>query len=658
MDGYGLRYFETLKNRYNDNIIVTIEKKGYTGITTEITITDLLINVNYKDFFTPAIGTGLELSIINNLPDWYQLEELLTAYNREFYIKIQQSGASYQTVVFEGYILANNNEQQLQKDSTISLQASNQIAQLSETNNIKYLTEGNGMHQLIYYLAGILQKTGLVYDYWINCSVYETSMNYGKLFTELYVNKHLFCDAEANYQDLLTVLNKILKSFNLFVYAFNQRWYIDRIFDSSSPRTYVQYDSEDIDDFAYYIHSGVTVTTITHFTGGTFNNSTDFHYVGGNPTIQYQAGYKEIEITTEYNNNANSLNESYSGASSHYYNGQTLPVIGKWYVDSNGYIMGTTGSTVQFHNGAEAMFKGLYTNIIIYKDDDNTTFNLSYKRRLTATELALYNSGELAVMIFQFNIIDWAHSGGGEQLVYDADGGTWSTASTDLDGGSAYTTFDVSYDNERKIYYCELNLTPEIKHLDGNGWHYLELRILGAKSGRSGVIGYNYDWNPTYLDLKATQDIALYDDSTYTGSISDNYYSKLSESIQLFDTSNYYTTNALEINNTVYTGVTSYTSSNWQDARTVSKGLRNLSLQKLYLEAVMQQYNKPRKVLKADIIYKYPLQPFSIIRDKNNIRDDKIIDLVLMGYEYDVCACKYTITAQEVVSDDDYIIPE
>lgn len=662
MTGYEEKYYCLFYNIIGDAVRISLQLKDYSGTSSFLRCKQASFIQNYKGFFEPVIGAGFEWTVMNEEDDWEDLDELLICQNREWYVEVTYTKGSVVTTIFTGFLLAEEQEQSAHPYSEINLKASNQLSLLEHVSkpieDDIACYKGAMVNKMIAYIAPILLKTGMECDIYVNTSIYEIGSVQSILFHDTYINKHLFCDTDLTYDDLLTALNKMLRPFMMYVYQYDSKWFIERIFDYASPRTYVIFDPLPDDNYSY-VTSVVTPLTINKQAG-------DFEYVDMTQRMKYQEGYKNITLTCNVNSRHNMLNESFTDATSKSYSVEGANTIGKWFYDSTGTITIGADGDVTFNSDGSTHFRGIYAKIYVYKGGDLQSFKLSVRRKLCQAELdILAETGKaLQAATFVFNIIDWDHSPSPEQINYDAyAGNTWDTGALNVNSGSHWDTGSLLspgyiYDEEGEYYYWKMEFDVDISDLDGDGWHILELRLMDAYYYMWDNLSHEYSLlDPTYCKVSVTQEVEEGDDIELNGATSLNYLNTLKESIYLFDTNIYTLTNLMMIDSASYDDIPGKASTLWTDARTRGDSpLRELPLQELYLESLFQQFRKPRRMLEATIKCEELLKPMDILQDAHFTRDSATADFVILGYTLDLNSMQYDITALEVVSDDGEII--
>jgi hypothetical protein len=655
MTGYEEKYYCLFYNISGDEIRISLQLKDYSGTSSFLRCKEASLIQNYKGFFEPVIGAGLEWIVMNQEEDWEDLDELLICQNREWYVEATYTKGSIITTIFTGFLLAEEQEQSAHPYSEINLKASNQLSLLEhiskpvEDDIACY--KGAMVNKIIAYISPILLKTGMECDIYVNTSLYAVGSTQSILFHDTYINKYLFCDEDLTYDDLLTAINKILKPFTMYVYQYDSKWFIERLFDYTSPRTYVIFDPLPDDNYSYTT-SVVTPLTIN-------KQAKDFEYVDLSQRMKYQEGYKNITLTCNVNSRHNMLNESFIDATSKSYSVEGNNTIGKWFYDSTGTITIGDGD-VTYNSDGSTLFRGIYAKIYVYKGGDLQSFSFTARRKLCQDELDIIaeTGKSLVGTKFVFNIIDWDHSPSPEQINYDENAGNnWNTGALNLNSGSVWDVGSYIYDEEGGYYYWEMSFDVDISDLDGDGWHILEIRLMDA---------YYYMWDnttheyslldPTYCKIKVTQEVEEGDDIELNGATSLNYLNTLKETIYLFDTIIYTLTNLMMIDSASYDDIPGKASTLWTDARTRESIDRELPLQELYLESLFQQFRKPRRMLEATIKCTELLKPMDILQDAHFTRDSVTADFVIMGFDLDLNNMQYDITALEVVADDGEII--
>lgn len=644
MEGYLKKYYSKFYNVFGEECNIDIYKYY---ADTSILLTPLRLNTinatliyNYKDMFNPTIGTGLELTVINNLPVWNTFDELLSCYNREWYVKGYTKDSS--VLFFEGYLLPEEQEQQIINNSEISLKASNQLAQLKNIsdplNDSIDLFKGTSMNRLIDYVANFLSKTGLNYKIYVNCSVYETSSTNKNLFYDMYLNKHLFCDLNIIYENLYDALNKILKPFNLFIYMWDNAWYIDRLFDYKSPKKYNVFNPLNLD-----VYPDLSINTVPILN----KQQNDFVYIDQTQKVKYLEGYKKIVLTCEESVNPNIVNESVVGALPKASGIEGDTIIGQWYYDARNSV--SAGYDDVTFNGTYGYPKrGIYTKASVTKSENLRYFRINARRVVTdANEIANAN-----YYVFYAQIFDWDNN---KSLVYsNLTDYKWNYNTIDTNEVCGFKVTELKYDDEEKYYFWELDINVDQLSLsDGN--HILEIRLLGGWWSNESKTVITNIYSPQYKKIRITQDLESDSDQEYTAVVTTNYINTLEEDIELFDTTNINSSNLILVNWNKYDSITAKSSNSWKDARTESL-TSTYNLQDLYIESLFQQFNKPRKELNATIRYNGFIKPMTILQDDKLLTDTSTADFLLLGYKLDLNNMYYDIKAVEIVANDNEII--
>jgi hypothetical protein len=713
-----VKYTGTFYNIAEHPIQVDILEEDYVGspVYNLGRIQSCEIAQNWEDYHEAGMGTGCEVTIINNNEDWDYFEELMVCEEQEFMLRVTAQGT---TEIFEGFLLTEVQEQEILPNAAIHLKASNYIKQLTGVKTIAAFTE-RSVTNVITYISHILARTGLLYPINVNCSLYETQMDSTydgeKLMLDLYLHKHLFFsgedkDQKLEYMSLLDTLNMICKPFNIYVYSYNQEWYVERYSDLFN------LDDEDSDYVAknFIVFSIVSTGEVTSrydvIERGQrilFANE-DFKYVDTSQTLQYGKGYKAINVNCVRHKDHNLINEYFTSATP-FYMLQPLPYnqIEKWYYDSAG-TLNYGDDWVQYMNPdgtPDGFYKGIACKFLVRgTPSGECTLNISYRRQLDEFEveemvtnedhfvdfvrnlqsivyLGLFMRGEDEDSVsngywrFQFNNTtrEWECSMGwlglkeyNTRIILGAQG--------EDDIYTPHKWFE--YDKEEQYYYwpVETSITLNKTTTDISDFftedRVFELRLFAAevRYEEDQDPGPGHDWaewrhqvrSPLYHKIRVsvsdTEDDA--DDTEVSGEIDVDRFAELDVDIDLYNHEDHGAANVMWINSAVLPDIidgdpTPVYPGDWLDARTEAESDRVLKLEEHFLEDIFQLHNKPRKKLVTTIRCDSYIMPFTFIQDVNITRDGVPIYMLLQSYTLDVNNMQYEIEAEEYVIDEGF----
>lgn len=288
MASYGLRYFSNIKNNLNENITCNIYKKNYSDVSTRLISSGLKIEYNADENFGQILTNGCEFNFVNNFTNFNSINELAYAKNDEFKIEVVNKDTS--VMLFEGYIENDIMELSLAKNGNITLQFSDNINKLEKYE--PSINVGNdNMVTLIEYIRGCLVHTKLEYPIYVNNSLYYNSAIQGDTSTFLeqtYVDPLFFQVNSLEQKDSRKTLKDLLKPFNSVLYAYNQKWIIERYDDiDSSYRSYRKFD-----------FSNLACSSVNNMYN-TISLEKDFEYINNSQRAQVTAALNTIDLRLE-----------------------------------------------------------------------------------------------------------------------------------------------------------------------------------------------------------------------------------------------------------------------------------------------------------------------------------------------------------------------
>jgi hypothetical protein len=698
----GIKYSGTFYNINDQAVKVDILTEGYASTVYPLRIQSIKISQEWNDYHTATMGQGCELVLVNIDSDWNFFEELMICEEQEFLLRV----TFVSTVVFEGWVLTDIQEQQILDYAIINIKAANYLAQLTEVKTCTCV-EGAAVWTLIDYIRSILTKTGILNNIHVNCSLYETSMTNERLMTDLYLHKHLFFegeerDSKLKYMNLLDMLNMLLKSYNIYVYAWDQAWYVERYQDLFSEdsvgnnRSYVQYN----------ISTGAIVSSY-EVSEPILSAQNDFKYTDTSQTLQYGKGYKAINVNCVSHKDHNLVNESFADAVSHFfYDPIPFNAIEKWYYGVGSYY-GKGGAIdygedwVQYLNPeiiSTSLYSGLGAKFLVRGNKSGEgSVRVNFRRQLTEEELKIVLNDSTSGWTWDTDYVYGVYIGfrivlmfydperGDYQCYYwdnknqewkVNDGYSWTSALTAsmywMGGGEGKWLTAYKYDKEGDYYYWEFDQTfpfsPDTcaNHDIFKEETVWELRLLPCRfyfdyAGPGGPDGTNTIdiRNPLFRKIRVTAtDNEDDEDLEVTGEIDVNRFSELDTDLDIYDHTDHGAANTAWVNTAILPLEGTYTPiypSAWLDKRTrIESPLRIIPLQEHFLEDIFQFYNRPRKKLVTSIRYDDVIPPFSFIRDLHIERDASTIDLLLLSYVWDLNSMIYEIEAEEYVTDEGY----
>jgi len=240
---YGNIYTKTFVNMYETETAIAIQKKDYAGESYDIILNvghSITIQYNLKD---RIYSTGAIINILNDFADKFLFAKMTSEPYETYKLTVKQDGDIY----FEGFLLPQTFTQDIKFKSFVGLTFSNGLTML-ENITPSFLTEGiDDYITEMDILINIFSYLNLNYTIYINTTLYEDSMSEAEKadnplrFT--YINRLGFQKNDLDWDDALTILNKILKSINADCYIRGERIMIERFIDrNNNPKTFWTYN--------------------------------------------------------------------------------------------------------------------------------------------------------------------------------------------------------------------------------------------------------------------------------------------------------------------------------------------------------------------------------------------------------------------------------
>jgi len=188
------------------------------------------ITNSFESTESPIIGLRCEFYILNNKDDYFELFELLTAYEKQFKIRVTVTQPVGQAAtLFEGFLNVDTNDHGYLKFQTMRLVASSYLSKLSNVELDSVDTKQD--RTFIDIIDEALRLTGSDYNIRVNCDLYaegDTLASGKTLFNLNGVNTEVFWDSDVERMNALDVLSSILMPFNCFLYWWDGYWYIEQ----------------------------------------------------------------------------------------------------------------------------------------------------------------------------------------------------------------------------------------------------------------------------------------------------------------------------------------------------------------------------------------------------------------------------------------------
>jgi hypothetical protein len=622
-----VKYQSDFYNHFGTLVSVKIYEDSYAGGITNIRTKSVTIDWNYVDENTPVAGTGAKVSFVNS-GDFNDFDDLLTGYEKTFKCVIEYNSV----VVFEGYNICDLNEQQLLDKAIITVQFTNYLRRLED----KYLTELTPISNRTLLLDAIqeaLEMTGLLYDLYVNSTLWESHMNDDDEDTWLnntYVENDVFYENPDEYDDVYTSLNKMLKSFGAFLYAYGQKWVIERFSNITRIGTWVLHE--------YGSNTGKSTTSLKQSIN---KQNGDFKYVESSQICEYNSGLNTLIVDI--------LDKTLDTLCFNDWDAATITTVADdipdggtltkrtWYTNANntgledGILRGKTTHWFLWNNLPTVDFQwraGLYYVFDVqFNASLPTNLTVNFKNELDTT------SGRYDMWLRYFIKVN-----SGVKV-------DWFLAKAET--GELYLR-EEPYAFETKFSGENVKLSTEVNDI----WALDDIAAdLGSPAIQDFMIGFLPQYIQTgggwgYSSWAAIGDIIVkIDPESVTNKITTTFNESFTKTetveLNLFDLNNYNYNNGLMYN------ATGSKTSGWDEG---GDSVYDEELVDLYIKNKLRKYNRTVHKLKAKILTDIVLKPFCIITDDNLALEESsgsIIDFVLTSDTWDLVNGMHDIEAEE-----------
>jgi hypothetical protein len=364
---YGVKYRAGYSSK-NVQGYIYIDLLDYTGSVTDLVLVagSDQVKYNFGDWNDPIIGLTASFEIVNNGSSFFDLLPLLTAEERQYRIRFEQTSPSTH-YIFTGFLNCDTNEVTYLRNRPIRLNASSYLSKLQYVKPALLETLEN--RSLIDFINECLALTGSTDPIRVNSKLYQyndtlptghTLFNRCGLFTEIFWKNNVDRDTA------LDIVKKILEAFDCYIYWYANSWYIERYEDIwNSTQNYVIYTSGSSYEYA---DPGSTAQTT--------DASVDIQsldLVDQSQTIQMIAGLKEIEVRKTQQTLFNlTVNDFLNAADVS--TGSPTPGYRTWLKWSTSIAWSLLGQPYKTISngikrvGSQEVYKGLYTRFKLTKD--------------------------------------------------------------------------------------------------------------------------------------------------------------------------------------------------------------------------------------------------------------------------------------------------
>ena len=519
-------------------------EEGYSSSIEDLALVANSFKIDYKPngWENPIIGLAASFGILNDETDYFTLLPLLTATEKQYWVRVTRVSPSSLTL-FEGYIACNNNEQKYLKNRTIRLVATSYLSKL------QYVTppsiETLQTISFIDYLDDCLRQTGTEQNIRINSSLYPTGDSIGatsSMFNKAGVFSEVFHKNNIDRDNALDVITKILTTFECYIYWYNENWYIERYDDifNATTQSYVEYTTGS----SY----GPSDTGSSHSTSYTPIDFQDLSPMGQSQTIGVIQGMKEIEIRIPAERYTNLVPPSLRDADPitatanpdfrtwEYWNSPTgvwsSSTMGFPFVRMNSCAIRTNWFT--YGGGIPAYHIGLYTKVRLTVASSDTVLECKYKFGTTKGTFGSFTSWE----DYEFNFYYWLRIAGTSSYIYYNSGtDSWSLGTyTEITGKNRVVIDGGNFDDQSST--VDVSFSIPLSDVTGLGPADRDLVLcIGTERIDNTGSGGSYD-NPAtsayYGDFQV-KTTGTAPDNNYKGVISTDMLNKLSIEIPFSD---------------------------------------------------------------------------------------------------------------------------
>lgn len=625
---YGSHYRIGYSSRGTTGYIYVYEE-GYSSSVEDLTLVAGSFKVDYKPngWENPIIGLAASFGILNDESDYFTLLPLLTATEKQYWVRVTRVSPSSLTL-FEGYIACNNNEEKYLKNRSIRLVATSYLSKL------QYVTppsiETLQTISFIDYLDDCLRQTGTQQNIRVNSSLYPTEDSIGatsSMFNKGGVFSEVFHKNNIDRDNALQVITKILTTFDCYIYWYNEYWYIERYNDifNATTQAYVEYTTGSSYDPAD--------TAASHSTSYTPIDFQDLEPIGQSQTIGVIQGLKEIEVkipAQRYTNlspptlfDALPITSSPANPDARtweYWNA----TVTKWISSTRGNPFSNINSAIHRAGwydtgGLPDHHIGLYTKLRVTVATDNTVLDVRFKFGTAKGAFGTFTAWE----DYEFNFYYWVRIPGTTNYIYYNTGlDTWSViSSTEIAAKNRVVVGGENFDDGAVTVDVSFSIPlSEVGSLSA-GDHDLVL-CIGTERVDDSASGGSYDDPCTQalygdFQIKTT---GTAPDNNYKGVISTDMLNKLSIEIPFSDF------DSLNFKNTLVrgTGFASRTTT-WTD-----DGSNHETIATQKIKDRFRLYRIPRQRLTAKISTEEFYRPLRNFTDSEQSGKQ----FILMGYTY------------------------
>jgi len=375
---YGTKYECIAYDRLNNRVGIYIQKLDYSGAILKMVLDADPLEIKYNRE-KRVYGTGAIVNILNDFDDKYLFAKMLAEPYETYKLKVVSMGDG--SIIFEGFLLPQTFNQDVRYKSYVALTFGNGLRML-ENITPSFLTTGTDDYVTeMAILINIFSYLNLDYTIYVNSTLYEDSMSEGERadnpLKATYLNRLAFQQNDGEWDDALTILNKILTSINADCYIRGERIMIERFVDrDNNPKTLWTYNP------VTEAHSSTEET----FTDKTLDyivlSAKSFRYQVDQPIKKLKIKLNALQFMNIFSNDFDkNIEDDSSPYTLHYWSYSTYTNI----IDtdfSNSFI--TRGINITRYAALHTWSQFLLNGYILYKGsltnkNDLVKLSLSYK---------------------------------------------------------------------------------------------------------------------------------------------------------------------------------------------------------------------------------------------------------------------------------------
>jgi hypothetical protein len=601
-----------------------------------------------------VFGQRLDFAVFDDNTNYWELFDLMNLKEREFSVEMKIDNV----FVFRGFLLAETAERKLLRRNNIQLTASAYISKLKNYQLTHYLNDKDLVSPMGI-ICEILLQTGKDLPINVNSSIYPQGMEMASnenALEKVGVQAQNFYKNNAETENSYDILQQILFGLDLYLYFFQDQWYIERYEDiGKTNKTYIRYNINGTKSVWNVVENTIP------FSGYTQLNQTQ--------TLITETGYNQLILNlkqkTKSGWNLAPYNKDKISSTPYSVSTAPNPTIFHWM-----YQTGTiSNATLNYFTYTKSFFNinnpiRLYVSNLIDEDilySNNSRFKgvgFSTKIRTSFDE----NDSKLTVKFKWTNGMQnygtghWRNPTTKNYRIYytvrnprfagailianryikhDAENDTWSVIEATAEYGANYIEITPDQVNQATgIYEGEINipLSDVTGIVTGDNLFVISLNYVTFKYESSSTTKDLISVSNIYGDIEISTNSPA-DDNQIVADITDDFITSKTYEMLLHD--NKYSSNAFYHSLSEYAPrTTAWTCDN----------LFNKPLAEQLIFSKMKLLNKNRVSLHSDVRTNDFLKPLAI--HEQNI-DGQNIKFVLNKYVHNVQTNKYQIELKE-----------